>query len=130
MFPCCFPAEWRIQTPVHHRGPWQCQTEAWHDPQCPLVSCRRQPGPPSTGSTRPSHQGDGGRGRGCSDGGMVTNSCFGTWSGGGYQANTSTWSPPARRATQQKALLRGLCCSWCAVPMAQLCCPGHEVIVS
>lgn len=107
MFLCRFCAEWRIQRLVHHRGPWQCQTETWCDPQ---VSCQSQPGPPSTRSTCPSHQGDGGRGRGCSDGGVIMNSCSGRSSGGGCQANTSTWSPLARRATQRKALLRGLRC--------------------
>lgn len=110
MFLCCFHAEWRIQRQIHYRGPWQCQTETWRDPRPPLVNCQSQPGPPSTGSTRPSHQGDGERGRGRSNGGLVTNSCCGRSSGGGCQANTSTWRLLARRATQRKALLRGLLC--------------------
>lgn len=110
MFLCCFPAEWRIQRAVHPLAQCQWQREAWLDPQHPLVSCQSQPGPPSTGSTRPSHQGDGGRGRSRSDGGVVMNSCFGRWSGGGCQANTNTWSPLAQRATQWKAVLRGLHC--------------------
>lgn len=110
------PAEWRIQRPVRRRGPWQCPTEAWRDPRAPLVSCPSLPGLPSTGSTRPSHQGDDGRGRGRSDGGVVMNSCSGRSSAGGCQANTSTWSPLARRATQRKALLRGLTCRLPAGP--------------
>lgn len=116
MFLCFLFAEWRIQTPVHHQGPWQCPTEAWCDPQPPPVRCRSQRGPPSTGSTCPSHQGDGERGRSRSDGGVVMNSCCGRSSGGGCQANTSTWSPLAQRATQRKALLRGLRCRLPAGP--------------
>lgn len=118
MFLLCFPTEWRIQRPVQRRGPRQCLTEARCDPWATSVSWQSQPGPPGTGSTRPSHQGDDGRGRGRSDGGVVMNSCSGRSSGGGCQANTSTWSPLARRVTQRKVHLRGL---HCRLPAGQSC---------
>lgn len=104
MFVCGFSAEWRSRRPFQHLGLWLRRTE-----RCaPQVSCQSQSGPPSTGSTCPSHQGDGGKEQGCSDGGVIMNSCCGRLSGGGYQANMSTRSPLARLVAQQKPVLRGL----------------------
>lgn len=113
----CFSLGWRDQRLVHHRcRRWP--TGTWCDPR---VSCQSQPGPPRTGSTKPDHHGDGGRGRGCSSGGVIMNSCCGRSSGGGYRANMSTWSPLGRRATLQKAHLRGA-----ELPGGQLLPPCHS----
>lgn len=114
----CVPAGWRIQIAAHHLGPWQCQRDAWCEPQAPLVSWQHQPGPLSTGSARPSHQGDGGRGRGYSVVETILNSCSGSLSGGGCQANMSTWNPLGQQPTQRKAHLRGL---HCRLPAGQPC---------
>lgn len=93
---------------MFHQGPFHFRTEACRDPQA-LPASRQNPRDlPKTRSTHPGHQGDDGRGRGLSGGGTIMNSCCGRWSAGGCQANTSTWSPLVRRATQRKALLRGL----------------------
>lgn len=116
VFMCYLIAGWKIQRPVLHRGPWRCRTEPCCDPPPRSVKCQSHPGPLSTRSTRPSHQGNDGMGRGHSDGGAIVNSCCGRSSAGGCQANTSTWSPAVQQATQRKVLLRGLHCRLPAGP--------------